>query len=70
MSWILVCGAVVCAWAMLRTMGGERERRAREQLAALPPPPPPVPIKPAEPPAAAKRPPAGKPKTKWARQAA
>ena len=45
MTWILVAGAVVCCWAMLRTMGGERERRVVELRAANAPPPPPPPVK-------------------------
>ncbi|MGB7161421.1 MAG: hypothetical protein WBD40_25405 [Tepidisphaeraceae bacterium] len=48
MSWILLGGAVVCGWAMLRTMGSERERRVMEQRhAATPQPPaaaPPAPV--------------------------
>jgi hypothetical protein len=44
MGWILFGGAVICAWAMLRTMGAERERRVLEQrAAAAPPAPPPAP---------------------------
>jgi hypothetical protein len=58
MSWILVSGAVLCGWAMLRTMGGERERRVFEQRAAAVPPPPPAPAGPP----AAQKPPA----SKWA----
>jgi hypothetical protein len=53
MTWLFVCGGVLCGWAMLRTMGGERERRLREREAAAPasaqtpPPPPSAPSKPA-----------------------
>ena len=43
MTWILVGGAIFCGWAMLRTMGAERERCALEKrLAAAPPPAPPT----------------------------
>jgi hypothetical protein len=42
MSWILGFFAVTCGWAMLRTMGSERERRVlQERQAAMPPPAPP-----------------------------
>jgi len=51
MTWFFVGGAVLCGWAMLRTMGGERERCLREREAATAtasePPPAPVPSKPA-----------------------
>jgi hypothetical protein len=49
MSWILVAGALFCGWAMLRTMGGERERQLREAAPPVPPPdapPPPSTAKP------------------------
>ncbi len=60
MSWILVSGAIICCWAMLRTMGGERERRVVEQRSANAPSlPAPAPPKPAR-----------KPSPKWGRQAA
>jgi hypothetical protein len=53
MTWFFVCGAVLCGWAMLRTMGSERERRLREREAAAAanqaPPPSPAPSKPAAP---------------------
>ncbi|HEV2293788.1 MAG TPA: hypothetical protein VGR35_08020 [Tepidisphaeraceae bacterium] len=42
MIWILVGGAILCGWAMLRTMGSERERRIAEQRLLAAPPPPPV----------------------------
>ncbi len=69
MSWILVFGAVVCGWAMLRTMGGERERRLTEKRAAAQPPPPPAPTPPANPQPNVRRATA-EAKSKWARQAA
>jgi hypothetical protein len=59
MTWILVGGAVVCAWAMLRTMGGERERRIVEQSLANPPKSeelPPQPPAPAQRPSTAQQP--------------
>lgn len=48
MSWILIGGAVMCSWAMLRTIGAERERcvieghRADPQPQPQPPPPMPA----------------------------
>ena len=39
MDYVLVVAAVVCAWAMLRVIGAERERRVRNMvhtIAALP----------------------------------
>lgn len=40
MDYVLVIAAVVCAWASLRVIGGERERRVRDivtTIASLPP---------------------------------
>jgi hypothetical protein len=39
-----------CGWAMLRTMGAERERRLQEQRHATPPPTPPTAPTPLPPP--------------------
>ena len=33
----MVIASLLCAWAILRIMGGERERRVRELVASLPP---------------------------------
>jgi len=41
MNWILISGAVLCSWAMLRTFGGERERRVEERRRAEEQPPEP-----------------------------
>jgi hypothetical protein len=45
MTYAVAIGIVVCGWAMLSVLGGERERRLRELEAELPPRPadPPVP---------------------------
>ncbi len=53
MDYLVVIFAIVSAWAVLRVIGAERERRVREiavRIALLPPPPPPpVPEKPPTP---------------------
>lgn len=35
MTWWLLIATVLCAWAMLRVIGGERERRTAELTARI-----------------------------------
>jgi hypothetical protein len=57
-AWII--GAVICAWAMLRVIGAERERRVRDMTYTLAAPPRTEPPAPAPKPASSNshRPPA------------
>lgn len=45
MDFLLAIFAVLCAWAVLRVIGGERARRVHDlsiTIAMVPPPPPPA----------------------------
>ena len=84
MIYFLIFSSVLCGWAMLRLMGGERAQRIREiearvRKAAEPPPPPtdepiavggPAPVTPPAQPKAAAAKPAQKPAPKTAAPAA